>query len=90
MGKSTTDGCSLNREFVAAGMVWWYRQYTPGDATLSTLEAEARAAKRGLWRDPHAVWRRGCGEGRRGAQGRRFCFNGDRVQYKPVVKHSPI
>ena len=25
------------------------------EATLQQLEAEARAAKRGLWRDPHAV-----------------------------------
>jgi endonuclease YncB( thermonuclease family) len=56
------DGRSLNHELVAAGMAWWYRQYAPHDATLAKLEAEAQAAKRGLWSDSHAVapwaWRR--------------------------------
>jgi endonuclease YncB( thermonuclease family) len=56
------DGRSLNRELVAAGMAWWYRQYAKDDATLAKLEAEAKAAKRGLWSDPHAIapwtWRR--------------------------------
>ena len=27
-------------------MAWWYRQYAPNDATLTKLEAEAKAAKR--------------------------------------------
>jgi hypothetical protein len=30
-------------------------QYACNDATLARLEAEAKAKKRGLWRDPHAV-----------------------------------
>jgi micrococcal nuclease len=57
------DGRSLNQELVKAGMAWWYRQYTPHDTTLAQLEAEARAAKRGLWADAHPVppwqWRKG-------------------------------
>jgi micrococcal nuclease len=56
------DGRSLNQELVRAGCAWWYQQYAPGDPTLARLEAEARAAKRGLWSDPHALapweWRR--------------------------------
>ena len=26
-------------------MAWWYRQYAPNDATLTKLEAEAKAAE---------------------------------------------
>jgi endonuclease YncB( thermonuclease family) len=56
------DGRSLNHELVRAGMAWWYRQYARSDATLAQLEAAAKAAKRGLWSDPHAVapweWRK--------------------------------
>lgn len=59
----TLDGKSLNQELVRAGFAWWFRRYSD-DANLKRLEAEAKAAKRGLWADPHAVaswdWRRGC------------------------------
>jgi endonuclease YncB( thermonuclease family) len=55
------DGRNLNRELVAAGLAWWYRQYS-SDPALGSLEAEARAARRGLWRDAHPTppweWRR--------------------------------
>ena len=55
-------GRSLNRELVRAGLAWWYRQYARGDRELERLEAEARAARRGLWADAHPVppweWRR--------------------------------
>jgi endonuclease YncB( thermonuclease family) len=57
------DGRSLNQELVKAGMAWWYRPYAPTDTTLAQLEAETRAAKRGLWADAHPVppweWRKG-------------------------------
>ena len=43
------DGRNLNHELVRSGLAWWYRKYTPGDATLAWLEAEARGARRGLW-----------------------------------------
>ncbi len=49
------DGRSLNQELVKAGFAWWYWRYAPDDETLAQLEHEARAAKRGLWADPHAV-----------------------------------
>jgi micrococcal nuclease len=48
------DGRVLNREVVRAGFAWWFRRYST-DASLGELEAEARAAKRGLWADPHPV-----------------------------------
>ena len=56
------DGRSLNRELVRDGMAWWYRQYAPADRELAGLEAEAKAAKRGLWSQAGAVppweWRK--------------------------------
>jgi len=57
------DGRSLNQELVKAGMAWWYRPYAPNDIMLAQLEAEARAARRGLWADAHPIppweWRKG-------------------------------
>lgn len=56
-------GRNLSHELVRAGLAWWYRQYAPKDTALAQLEAEARAAKRGLWADakptPPGEWRRG-------------------------------
>ncbi|WP_461395495.1 thermonuclease family protein [Deferrisoma sp.] len=49
------DGRSLNRELVSAGLAWWYRRYAPDDADLARREAEARAARRGLWADAAPV-----------------------------------
>ena len=48
-------GRNLSHELVRAGLAWWYRQYAPKDTALAQLEAEAKAARRGLWQDPHAV-----------------------------------
>lgn len=48
-------GQVLNHELVRNGLAWWYQQYAPGDRTLSALEAEARAAKSGLWSMPNPV-----------------------------------
>jgi endonuclease YncB( thermonuclease family) len=59
------DGRSLNHEFVAAGMAWWYRQYAANDAVLAPLEAPAKATKRGPWRDPRAMTPRTWREQRR-------------------------
>lgn len=59
------DGKSLNREQVRIGMSWWYMKYAPHDRDLERMEAEARAAKVGLWSQPGAVppwdWRKGVG-----------------------------
>ncbi|MCK9459785.1 MAG: thermonuclease family protein [Proteobacteria bacterium] len=45
------DGGSLNEILVRDGLAWWYRQYSK-DTRLGELEAEAKAARRGLWADP--------------------------------------
>jgi micrococcal nuclease len=56
------DGTNVNHALVKAGWCWWYRKYAPGDTVLEGLETEARAAKKGLWADPHPVppweWRK--------------------------------
>lgn len=49
------DGISLNKELVHAGLAWWYRKYAPGDRVLKALEAGAREAKPGLWRDENPI-----------------------------------
>jgi endonuclease YncB( thermonuclease family) len=48
-----TSGASLNQEMVRAGLAWWFRRYAPQDKTLAHLEEEARAARHGLWAEPH-------------------------------------
>jgi len=50
-----SDGRMLNQELVRAGLAWWYEKYAPHDKVLRRLREEARAAKRGLWADPHAM-----------------------------------
>lgn len=44
------DGTSLNRQLVQQGLAWWYWKHSQ-DKSLRDLEDEARAEKRGLWRD---------------------------------------
>ncbi len=44
------DGQSLNQALVRDGFAWWFRRYS-NDPKLARLEAEARAAHRGLWMD---------------------------------------
>lgn len=51
MGVVTVGGKNLNQELVRAGMAWHYVRYAPKDKTLAKLEADARAALRGLWVD---------------------------------------
>lgn len=57
------DGLDVGREMVRRGQAWVYRRYTD-DATLVTLEEEARAAGLGLWSMPESQrippweWRR--------------------------------
>jgi micrococcal nuclease len=56
------DGKSLNRELVRGGYAWWFSKYAPADRELAALQAEAKAAKRGLWSQPNPVppweWRK--------------------------------
>ena len=58
VGKIILDGKDINFEQVKAGMAWHYKFYedeqTPADRELyDRAEAEARAARRGLWQDPN-------------------------------------
>jgi len=48
------DGLNLNEEIVRAGFAWHYKRYSK-DTNLAQAEADARANKRGLWRDPNAI-----------------------------------
>ena len=54
---------NVGHELVRAGLAWWYRQYAPKDLILAQLEAEARAAGRGLWAHSNPIapwaWRKG-------------------------------
>jgi len=58
------DGEDVNRALVRQGMAWVYTRYckAPECRTWHRDEAEAQAARRGLWADPHATppweWRR--------------------------------
>ncbi len=51
----------VNLELVRRGFAWHYVRYSH-DAALAAAQREARAARRGLWADPHPVppwaWRR--------------------------------
>jgi hypothetical protein len=64
VGRVYVGAVDVNAELVKQGAAWVYRQYLK-DQSLLTLEAEAKAAKRGLWglpeteRCPPWDWRRG-------------------------------
>jgi endonuclease YncB( thermonuclease family) len=53
-----SDGRRVADVMVQAGMAWWYRQYAGHEKGLQAYEAEAKAARRGLWSDdkPVAPW----------------------------------
>ncbi|MFT8246330.1 thermonuclease family protein [Roseomonas sp. BN140053] len=53
VGRVYTGSVDVNAEMVRRGAAWVYRQYSR-DSTLLPLEAEARAARRGLWALPEA------------------------------------
>lgn len=57
------DGADANTEQVRRGMAWVYERYAPKNSPLYGAQAEARAARRGLWADNEPVppweWRRG-------------------------------
>jgi micrococcal nuclease len=48
------NGTSLNEELLRAGLAWHYKRYST-ERHLAELEDGARAARTGLWSDPHAV-----------------------------------
>jgi endonuclease YncB( thermonuclease family) len=61
LGRVYRGDLDVNAEQVRQGMAWSVRQYA-NDASLSRIEAEAKAEHRGLWRDPGPVppwkWRK--------------------------------
>jgi endonuclease YncB( thermonuclease family) len=61
VGRVYVGPVDVNAELVRHGMAWVYTRYNR-DPALPQLEAEARAARRGLWADPQPVppwdWRR--------------------------------
>lgn len=67
VGEVYADNVCVGCELLRAGHVWVYRRYT-NDPVLLGLEAEARAARRGLWslpeseRVPPWEWRHGVRE----------------------------
>jgi endonuclease YncB( thermonuclease family) len=70
IGRLYVGAADVNKEMVRQGAAWVYRQYNR-DPSLLAVEAEARAAKRGLWALPEAErtppweWRRMAQETRR-------------------------
>lgn len=61
VAKVFVNGQELNAKLLEAGLAWHYRQYD-NSPLYARLEAQARAAKRGLWSQPHPTppwaWRR--------------------------------
>jgi endonuclease YncB( thermonuclease family) len=63
VGRVIAGGTDVNAAMVRRGAAWVYRAYSD-DPALLRLEAEARAARRGLWALPEAQrqppwdWRR--------------------------------
>lgn len=53
VGRVSVNGTDVNAAMVASGAAWVYRQYSR-DPELLRLEAEAKAAGRGLWGLPEA------------------------------------
>lgn|GEM_PF-1807128 len=52
------DGIDVSEAQVRAGFAWVFTKYAPLDSPLYVLEAQARAARRGLWAGsrPQAPW----------------------------------
>ncbi len=48
-------GTDANAEQVRQGMAWVFERYARPDSPLYTIQNEAKAAGRGLWRDPNPV-----------------------------------
>lgn len=62
LGKIKVDGVDVSESLVRMGAAWVYREYSQ-DTRLLALEADARAARRGLWARADPIppwdWRRG-------------------------------
>lgn len=67
LGDVRHDGRSINLELIRRGMAWAYVEFDPPPEFVEA-EAEARAARRGLWADksPEPPWTYRRGNGRSG------------------------
>lgn len=54
VGRVACAGVDANAAMVRAGLAWAYTRYMR-DPRIAILEREARAARRGLWRDPAPI-----------------------------------
>ena len=45
----------INLKLVEAGLAWHYVMFAKDNKIMAAAEAEARAAKRGLWQEPHPI-----------------------------------
>ena len=45
----------INLKMVDAGLAWHYVMFAKDNAMMAKAEAEARAAKRGLWQEPNPI-----------------------------------
>ena len=48
-------GQNLGHEMLMMGLAWWHVEQAPNDEALKSWAAEAKSAKRGLWRQPNPV-----------------------------------
>lgn len=55
LGQVSCSGHDAATEQVRAGMAWVFTRYAPPDSPLYAVEAEAKAARRGLWQDVYAL-----------------------------------
>lgn len=55
LGEVFVNGYSASREMTRAGLAWWSKRYKPNDTDLQNLENQARAKRKGLWRDSKPV-----------------------------------
>ncbi|MEW6336782.1 MAG: thermonuclease family protein [Acidobacteriota bacterium] len=62
VGRVLAGGTDASLAMVRAGMAWHYAYHCPDARDLAEAQREARAARRGLWADPHPIepsrWRR--------------------------------
>ncbi|MEI2806759.1 MAG: thermonuclease family protein [Albidovulum sp.] len=91
VGRVYVGGTDVNAEMIRQGAAWAYRQYLK-DQSLLRLEAEAKAAKRGLWGLPEAhalgvaTWRGGEGRDRAGCKrASRFRFRWAQLRRQAVL-----
>jgi endonuclease YncB( thermonuclease family) len=50
-----TDESILNEQLLEHGLAWWSYKYAPGILDYQRFEANARAARIGLWSDTNAI-----------------------------------